>query len=124
MVNLKNEIITKFSFAGKMYLILLSLLLLFIAVPVLYGATFNVNTFGDSHAADPASATGLDANGKISLRSAIETADSAGGANTIILPEGTYTLTLGGIKFGNKAQNLTITGSGDSANTIIFNELR
>jgi len=52
------------------------------------------------------------------LRGAIEAADAAGGTHTIIVPAGTYNLTLGEITFGNGAQNISIIGAG-SGSTII-----
>ncbi len=120
MMNINYRIIGTSFLKVKMHLTVLSLLLSLFAVSVLTAATFNVNTFVDSHAANPASGSGFDAGGNVSLRSAIETADSIGGTNTINLPEGTYTLTLGEIKFGNKAQDLTISGAGNPVNTIIL----
>jgi hypothetical protein len=88
--------------------------------------TFNVNTFSDTVAVN--FATGQDASGHISLRSAIMAVnDSGGGSNTIVLPAGTYSLTVGGP--GNNessaasgdldiVNNVTITGAG-ATSTII-----
>ena len=57
-------------------------------------STFKVNTTLDTVAVNLKN--GKDATGHISLRSAIEAADAHGGANTIILPSGTFTLTIAG----------------------------
>ena len=57
-------------------------------------ATFRVNTVLDTVAASLK--TGKDASGHISLRSAIMAADAHGGTNKIIVPAGTFTLTLVG----------------------------
>src|SRR5688500_3633535 len=83
-----------------------------------YANDYVVNTTNDSHALLPLTGSALDANGSISLRSALEAADAVGGTHTITLPNGTYTLTLGQIIFGTKGQNITITGNG-ATNTII-----
>src|SRR4051812_32503521 len=53
-------------------------------------ATFVVNTTDDTLAVDLNA--GLDSNGNISLRSAIQAANYLGGSNTINLPTGSYTL--------------------------------
>src|SRR6187399_2754677 len=57
-------------------------------------ASFIVSTTDDTLAVELS--TGLDASGNISLRSAIQAANYLGGSNTISLPAGTYTLSLGG----------------------------
>ena len=54
--------------------------------------TFHVNTFLDTVAVNLK--TGKDASGHISLRSAIMAADAHGRLNKIILPAGTFTLTI------------------------------
>ncbi|MEO7253722.1 MAG: Ig-like domain repeat protein, partial [Casimicrobium sp.] len=82
-------------------------------------ATFNVNTLSDTHAVTPGAGTGLDGSGNISLRSALETVQSIGGAQTINLPAGTYNLSLGRILFGDvDGTNVTIAGAG-AATTIV-----
>jgi hypothetical protein len=81
-------------------------------------ATFNVNTFSDTHAVNPAAGTGLDGSGKISLRSALEVVQSVGGTQTINLPAGTYNLSLGSILFGDVPTVVTIAGAG-AATTIV-----
>ena len=55
-------------------------------------STFNVSTFSDTVAKNLT--TGQDATGHISLRSAIMAADAQGGTNKIIVPAGTFTLSL------------------------------
>ena len=86
-------------------------------------STFKVNTTLDTVAVNLKN--GKDATGHISLRSAIEAADAHGGANTIILPAGTFTLTIAGAGEDASATgdlditgNLTIKGK-SSASTII-----
>ena len=56
-------------------------------------AVFTVNTFADTVATN--FTTGQDANGNVSLRSAIQAADNLGGAETILLSGGSYRLTIG-----------------------------
>jgi|GEM_PF-2623348 len=86
------------------------------------GVTFNVNIFTDSHATNLT--TGTDAGGKISLRSALEAAETQASTqaspHVINLPAGSYTLTLGELAVGN-ATNLStnIVGQGTAANTTI-----
>ncbi len=55
-------------------------------------STFNVNTTLDTAAVNLQ--TSQDASGHISLRSAIMAADASSGSNTIILPTGTFKLTI------------------------------
>src|SRR5262245_43107886 len=57
-------------------------------------STFLINTTLDTVAVDLNS--GRDATGHISLRSAVQATNAQGGANTIILPGGTFTLRLAG----------------------------
>jgi Immunoglobulin domain len=55
-----------------------------------------------------------------SLRAAVNAANTAGGANTINIPPGTYTLSLGELPVGTLANtSFTINGTGTPANTII-----
>ena len=54
--------------------------------------TFHVNTVLDTVAVNLKN--GNDASGHVSLRSAIMAADARGGSNTIILPSGTFKLTI------------------------------
>ena len=64
-------------------------------------STFHVNTILDTVAVNLK--TGTDANGHVSLRSAIMAADSQGGSNKILLPAGTFTLTIAGAGEDNDA---------------------
>ena len=86
-------------------------------------STFKVNTMLDTVAVNLHN--GKDATGHISLRSAIQAADAKGGSNNIILPSGTFTLTIAGAGEDASAtgdldinDNLTIKGK-SSASTII-----
>ena len=58
-------------------------------------SVFTVNNLTDTHAVNLT--TGQDANGNITLRSAIEAANNLSGTNSVILPGGNITLTLGTI---------------------------
>lgn len=78
-------------------------------------STFKVNTTLDTVAVSLK--TGKDASGSISLRSAIMAADAHGGKNTIVLPSGTFKLTIAGAGEDAAAtgdlditRNLTING--------------
>src|SRR5271170_301522 len=91
-------------------------------------STFKVNTTLDTVAVSLK--TGKDASGQISLRSAIQAADAKPNADTIILPAGTITLTIGGLPEDNAASgdldirgNLTIKGKGAGATVIDGNNL-
>ena len=57
-------------------------------------STFRVNTVLDTVAVNLHN--GKDSSGHVSLRSAIMAADAHGGSNTIVVPAGTYTLTIPG----------------------------
>ncbi len=84
----------------------LTALYLLLALPLLtYANVYNVTSTVDGNAVNQ-------------LRGAIAAADAAGGTNTINIPAGTYTLTMGTISFGNKAMALSIIGAG-SGSTII-----
>src|SRR5437879_210049 len=84
---------------------------------------FTVNTTNDSHATNPI--TGTDASGHISLRSAIEAANTQPSLallpHMINVPPGTYNLTLGSdiLIGGALAHGFTIHGQGTPANTTI-----
>jgi fimbrial isopeptide formation D2 family protein len=87
---------------------------------------FNVNTTNDTHCTGfvsqnaPGCTAVTDGSGNISLRSALEDASTLGGTTTINLPAGTYNLTLGDLVAGTQANtNITIHGTGTSANTSI-----
>src|SRR5947209_19839831 len=90
-------------------------------------AVFTVNTRADTPAVN--FTTGQDVNGAVSLRAAIQAADNLGGAETILLPAGTYPLTVGDGGSGRSdsaagqlavfgSVSLTLTGAGAAATTI------
>ncbi|MEP6945646.1 MAG: Ig-like domain repeat protein [Acidobacteriota bacterium] len=56
--------------------------------------------------------------GSVSLRSALQAANTLGGTHTVNLPAGTYNLTRGSITMNDIAENITISGAG-AATTII-----
>src|SRR5262249_34393160 len=91
-------------------------------------STFRVNTTLDTVAVDLNK--GKDATGHISLRSAIHAADARGGSHTIVLPSGTFTLTIAGAGEDAAAtgdlditRNLTIQGKGSGSTVIDGNNL-
>ena len=91
-------------------------------------STFRVNTLLDTVAVNLK--TGKDASGHISLRSAIQAANSGSNSDTIILPAGTITLTIAGANEDNAAtgdldirSNLTIKGKGAGSSVIDGNNL-
>lgn len=90
----------------------------FAAVPALSGAaTFNVNTTTDN---PPSASECQGVASDCSLRQAIDSANTTGGVNTVVVPAGTYDLTLeaeggNGIENGDlnvTDENLTIQGAG------------
>ena len=94
---------------------------------------FTVNTVADTVAVN--FATGQDANGNVSLRSAVMAADETAGTDTIMVPAGTYKLTRAGqasdgssgdlhiFSTTGDAMNLTITGAGAKAVAIDANTI-
>ena len=87
-------------------------------------STFKVNTTLDTLAVNLH--TGKDASGHISLRSAIMAADAHGGSSTIIVPAGTFKLTIPGADedadaTGDLDVKGKITIKGASANSTIVN---
>ncbi len=91
-------------------------------------STFKVNTLLDTVAVNLK--TGKDASGHISLRSAIEAANSRPNADTILLPSGTIKLTIGGANEDNAATgdldikgNVTIKGKGASSTIVDGNSI-
>jgi len=94
-------------------------LLLMLAVPHTHAAgPFTVTTTGDTHAANPGSSPN-DSTGHVSLRSAVEAANSQAGATTINVPAGIYNLTLGEIDLAPIGhQTNTLAGAG-AAITIV-----
>jgi hypothetical protein len=95
-------------------------------------ALFTVNTFADTVEANR-DGSGLDAQGNISLRSAVMATNDRGGDNTIVLSGGTYTLTIaptgdddGGhlsIGRGLTNSNVAIDGASDGTTVIDANNL-
>ena len=91
-------------------------------------STFNVNTFSDTVAVNLK--TGKDASGNVSLRSAIMAADANPSSDTIVLPAGTFNLTIAptggdGSASGDLdiAANLTIKGRTTGQTVIDGNSL-
>src|SRR3954466_15712741 len=85
--------------------------------PRLAPASFTVTTTDDTVATNLT--TGKDANGNISLRSAIMATNNLAGSNSISLPAGSYNLTIAGANEDAASSgdldlknNLTITGTG------------
>ena len=88
-------------------------------------AVFNVNTTADSVDVNPGDGIAQDANGLTSLRAAVMEADALGAPSEIILPAGTYLLTIAGSLNASAASGdldltcpITIVGAG-AATTII-----
>ena len=88
-------------------------------------ATFVVNDVTDAVDMTPADNMCLTAGGKCTLRAAVQQANALAGHDTIMLPAGTYTLTISGLCEDGAAtgdlditDDLTITGAG-AATTII-----
>jgi len=87
--------------------------------PLRAAGPFTVNTANDTHAANPATSPN-DAGGHISLRSAIEAANTEAGATTILIPPGTYNLTLGELDIApTGGETNTILATGSALNTIV-----
>lgn len=76
-------------------------------------ATFTVNSTADEVDADPGNGICAAAGGACTLRAAIQEANALAGADTIIVPAGTYTLTLAGA-----GENLAATGDLDISDNI------
>lgn len=102
------------------------LLLAALAVaPAVHAATFNVDSVLDTVDAVPGDGLCADANGRCTLRAAVQEANAHPGADVILLSAGTYVLTIPGNSEQNAATGdldihdaLTITGAG-AATTII-----
>ena len=91
-------------------------------------STFRVNTTLDTVAVN--FKNGKDSAGQISLRSAIMAADTHKGSNTIIVPAGTFTLTIPGANEDASATGdldvkgkVTIKGAGSGSTTVNGNSL-
>lgn len=74
--------------------------------------TFTVNAFNDTVDAALGNGTCADASNKCTLRAAIMEANALAGADTIILPAGTYTLSLANAPAGSE-ENAAATGDLD-----------
>jgi len=90
---------------------------------------FAVNTTSDTVDADPGNGVAQDSQGKTSLRAAIMEANALEGRDLILLPKGTFTLSIAGVGEENSASgdldiksDMTIVGEG-SHSTIINGNL-
>ena len=88
-------------------------------------AVFNVNTTADSVDVNPGDGIAQDANGLTSLRAAVMEADALGAPSEIILPGGTYLLTIAGSLNASATSGdldltcpITIVGAGAAATII------
>jgi len=86
---------------------------------------FSVNTTADTMDANPGDGIAADTDGNTSLRAAVMEANALAGDDTIYLPAGTYTRTMGGLNEGHATtgdldirDDLIITGAG-ATDTII-----
>lgn len=95
----------------------LSLLGSAVTVTPARAASFTVNTTNDTIDANPGNGSCADSTGNCSLRAAIQEANALIGADTIILPDGLYTLTLGST-LPTVTTTVTINGS-EASSTII-----
>lgn len=84
-------------FRGLQFLPALAFAASLFAAPTVFSATFTVNTSDDFADADPFDGlcAGVGKSG-CSLRAAVQTANARPGTDTIVLPSGTYALTLAG----------------------------
>ncbi|ASJ70625.1 DUF4347 domain-containing protein [Granulosicoccus antarcticus] len=83
-------------------------------------ASFTVDTLLDTADATPGDGIAEDAAGNTSLRAAMEEANALGGAHTISLGAGTYTLSLGELEIDS---DITLTGAGTDQTFISGDEL-
>jgi hypothetical protein len=106
--------------SGKPAIVLLTTALLFVSAGSSPAAgPFTVNNTADTHASN--TNNGTDANGYVTLRSAIEAANAGGGA-TINVPAGIYNLSLGELDVatnGGQTDVIQASGGANSSNTII-----
>ena len=97
----------------------LLIVLLSILVPSAQAAgPFTVNTTSDTHALSPATSPN-DGGGNISLRSAIEAASAQSGPTTIIVPSGTFNLSLGELAVAPNGTNTILISGAGPANTFV-----
>jgi uncharacterized protein DUF11 len=96
-------------------------------------ASFTVNDTTDAALATPGATSCVSSHGgSCTLRAAVQAADNGGGASTITVPAGTYTITIrptggndpsnGDLDINNNA-SLTVTGAGAASTTIDANQL-
>jgi CSLREA domain-containing protein len=87
------------------------------ATPVVFAASFTVNTQSDTHDVDPGDGQCADASGQCSLRAAIEESNALPPfpPTDITLPSGTYILTEGQLEIKN---SLDLNGAGSNSTFI------
>lgn len=89
-----------------------------VAMPAAAGAaTFTVNSIVDGNDANPGNGTCANGAGACTLRAAIQEAGGLAGADTIVLPAGSYQL-LGGLGALSITSSVTINGAGARTTTI------
>ncbi|MDC0176265.1 FG-GAP-like repeat-containing protein, partial [Planctomycetaceae bacterium] len=96
-------------------------------------AAFVVNSTADAVDANPGDGVAEDSQGRTTLRAAIMEANATAGDDSIFVPAGTYTLTIGGsgedgaatgdLDITDTSGHLTITGAGADVVTIDANDL-
>ncbi len=91
-------------------------MIFFIPIRSVFAASLTVNTTNDTHDASVGDGICADADGSCSLRAAIEEANALAGSDSISLPAGTYTLSLGSEL--SITSDLTINGAGAEASII------
>jgi CSLREA domain-containing protein len=96
--------------------VLATALLLFVGSGSVYAAPFVVNSTADAVDVNPGDGVCADALGQCTLRAAVMEANALGGADTITLPAGTYTLTISGA-----GENAAATGDLDVTGNLIVN---
>jgi CSLREA domain-containing protein len=105
--------------ACRMALALALILLIAPALPTHAETTFTVTSEADANDTNPGDGSCADETGACTLRAAISEANDLGGADTITLPAGTYTLTIAGSGESSNAtgdldirSDITINGAG------------
>jgi len=82
-----------------------------VPAPVAHAATFTVNSTADAVDASPGNGTCATAGGNCTLRAAIQEANALSGNDTLLLPSGTYTLTISGADDNASAGDLDFTSN-------------
>jgi len=111
-----------------------ALLLALVSAGAAHAASFTVNDPADAPLANSAgtACVSTDSGGTCTLRAAVQAADNTGGANTITLPAGTYTLAIKSTSANNAANGdldinngdgLTINGAGAASTVIDANHI-